>query len=131
MWCPNCKIECVPETSRCPDCGAELVSHLPAEDSKATWSFSYQGNLGGNWPTCEDGSPEKAAYLVHCTSLNFEDEMLINMLDAYGIPAVRNYPENGSLGKIILGISGNGADIYVPVSMLEDAKALLEDGQND
>ena len=34
---------------------------------------------------------------------------------------------NGHLGRLVLGISGYGVDIYVPKSMLEDAKKLIEE----
>ena len=51
--------------------------------------------------------------------------MLVNMLSAYGIPAVKQYPQDGSFGRVILGMSGNGTDIYVPQTLLEDALALI------
>ena len=47
------------------------------------------------------------------------------MLEAYGIPCLKRYPGNGSFGKVILGMSGQGTEIYVPKSMLEDAAALV------
>ena len=49
------------------------------------------------------------------------DEMLVNLLGAYGIPALKQYPNDGDFGRLILGISGPGTDIYVPKSMYEDA----------
>ena len=52
------------------------------------------------------------------------DELKINMLEAYGIPCLRLYPGDGSFGRVVLGMSGLGTDIYVPESMLEDAQAL-------
>ena len=51
-------------------------------------------------------------------------ELKINMLEAYGIPCLRIYPGDGSFGKLILGMSGQGVDIYVPSSLLEDAQTL-------
>ena len=61
-----------------------------------------------------------------------EDEMLANLLEAYGIPCLRQFPKDGSFGRVVLGMSGNGADIYVPETMLEDAKNLIsEDGEYD
>ena len=47
------------------------------------------------------------------------------MLEAYGIPCLRDYPGDGSFGKVVLGMSGQGTDIYVPESMLEEAQNLL------
>ena len=52
------------------------------------------------------------------------DELIINMLEAYGIPCLRDYPGDGSFGKVVLGMSGQGTDIYVPESRLEEARAL-------
>ena len=48
------------------------------------------------------------------------------MLEAYGIPCLKIYPGDGSFGKLILGMSVQGVDIYVPQSLLEDARALCE-----
>ena len=37
---------------------------------------------------------------------------------------MRQYPGDGSFGKLILGMSGQGTEIYVPKSMVEDAANL-------
>lgn len=131
MWCPNCEKEYGEEVQSCPHCGGELVPSFSGEAAKARWVVSTGKNVAKDWPKNPDGAPENVAFLTHRTSVNYEDVMLINMLGAYGIPAIKEYPSNGTLGKVILGMSGNGADIYVPVSMLEDARLLLEDEQND
>ena len=47
------------------------------------------------------------------------------MLEAYGIPCLRQYPGDGDFGKVVLGMSGFGTDIYVPESMFEDALNLF------
>ena len=54
-----------------------------------------------------------------------QDELLVNMLEAYGIPAIKNYPGDGEFGKVILGMSGLGTDLFVPESMYEDAVNLI------
>lgn len=79
-----------------------------------------------NWPRDINGEPEKPVFLIHCACNDFNDEIRINMLEAYGIPCIKNYPGDGSFGKVVLGMSGNGTDIYVPESMYEDAVALCE-----
>lgn len=94
------------------------------ESAKPFWCQSLPGQTYKDWPK-KDGEPEEPAFLKHCTSVDMEDEMLINMLSAYGIPALKLYPSNGSFGKVVLGMSGDGADILVPSSMLEDAVALI------
>ena len=63
--------------------------------------------------------------LTTAINLNLYDEMTINMLEAYGIPCLKRYPGDGSFGKVVLGMSGQGTEIYVPRSMLEDAAALV------
>ncbi|MGI5984854.1 MAG: hypothetical protein ACOX7O_03265 [Oscillospiraceae bacterium] len=93
-------------------------------DGEPVWSKSFPGKIYKDWPK-KDGKPEEPVFLKHITSVDMEDEMLINMLRAYGIPAIRQYPSNGSFGKVVLGISGEGADIYVPASMLQDAISLI------
>ena len=55
---------------------------------------------------------------------NMVDELTVNMLEACGIPCLRVYPGDGSFGKLIFGMSGQGTDIYVPKSMAADAAAL-------
>ncbi len=81
--------------------------------------------LQEHWPKTSAGEPEKAVFLCNCKALDLRDELLINMLEAYGIPCLRDYPGNGSFGKVVLGMSGQGTDIYVPASRLEDAQNLL------
>ena len=52
-----------------------------------------------------------------------------NMLEAYGIPCLRSFPGDGGFGRVIMGASGTGVDIFVPKSMLEEATMLIE-GEN-
>ena len=30
-WCPKCRFEYIPQVTRCPECGSELVAELPEE----------------------------------------------------------------------------------------------------
>lgn len=83
-------------------------------------------SLEALWPLDENGEREKAAFLKNIPDINNEADYAINMLCAYGIPAFKSYNNEGSLGKLIIGTSAYGASVYVPLSMLEDARALLE-----
>ena len=94
------------------------------ESFKIVWGDSMPGKLYEAWPK-KDGAPEEPAFLKHCSSIDMEDEMVINLLKAYGVPAIKKYPSNGSFGRLVLGMSGEGTDIYVPLSMLEDAISLI------
>lgn len=89
------------------------------------WSRSLPGGLLERWPKDERGEPEEPVLLTTAINLNLFDEMTINMLEAYGIPCLKRYPGDGSFGKVVLGMSGQGTEIYVPRSMLEDAAALV------
>ncbi len=88
------------------------------------WGRRLPFELQERWPKMPDGEPEKAVFLCNCKALDLSDELMINMLEAYGIPCLRDYPGNGSFGKVVLGMSGQGTDIYVPESKLEEALAL-------
>ncbi len=91
-----------------------------------SWGKSVSGELFERWPKDENGEPEEPVFLGNAVNLNLFDELTVNMLEAYGIPCIRKYPGNGSFGKLILGMSGEGTEIYVPKSMLEDAAALCK-----
>ena len=88
------------------------------------WSRVIRGELYERWPKDENGQPEEPVRLGTVINLNMVDELTVNMLEACGIPCLTLYPGDGSFGKLILGMSGQGTDIYVPRSMAEDAAAL-------
>lgn len=100
-------------------------------DEKIQWGKLIPGKLMERWPRDEHGEPEEPVFLCHCKNIDFEDSIRINMLETYGIPCLRVYPGDGSFGSLILGVSGQGAHIYVPKSLLNDAKALCEEENND
>ena len=95
----------------------------------AVWGRTPPGTLLAAWPHDEAGQPETPAFLTRCIGLDMQDELLINMLGAFGVPVVRHFPYDGAFGKLMLGQSGHGVDLYVPESMLAQAEALME--QND
>lgn len=130
MWCPNCKTE-YQEGTLCAKCGAKLVPTLSNDIKKAEWELSSKSSSIKTWPVDKDGNPEKAIFLAHRTCLNMEDKILRNFLDAYGIPSISNYPVDGGFGKVVLGMSSTGTDIFVPESMVEDALALIGGNNND
>ena len=106
-----------------PSCG-------DSKPIRPKWGLDMPGKQLRNWPKV-NGEPEKAVFLKSCSSVNMDDDMLVNMLEAYGIPALKNYPESGGFGKVVLGMSGYGTDIYVPESMYEDAKSLVGGSSNE
>ena len=94
------------------------------------WSFSRANGVLGEWPTDEKGEPVAPAFLKHGSGNRLELDMERNMLCSFGIPTVCSYPNNGEFGNVVLGFAGGGADIFVPVTMLEDAKNIIN-GETD
>lgn len=93
-----------------------------------TWGFGSEAKMGGNaasWPVNPEGAMDKAVRLTSTGGNPFDSELDVNLLEAFGIPTVRRNPGDGSFGKVIMGSSGFGTEIYVPESMLEDARAIL------
>lgn len=74
-----------------------------------------------NWPADENGNREKAARLSVESEVDSIADITISFLAGCGIPAFKL----GTQGKVILGVTGVGVDIYVPQSRLEEAQALL------
>ena len=101
--------------------GAEDVSRPGPE-----WGKVFPGDLLKKWPRGADGETIRPVFLKHCSSVSMDDELTISLLDGYGIPCIREYPENGVIGRVVLGMSGYGMDIFVPETMLKDALELLE-----
>ena len=95
------------------------------------WGRAGMGLVSDRWPRDAEGRAEESALLCTCRNTDLSDELTVNMLEAYGIPCLRDYPGNGAFGRVIMGASGTGVDIYVPKSMLEEAKSLIEGVEND
>lgn len=93
-------------------------------NSDFDWGRTIKGELYERWPKDDTGAPEEPKWLCNCKNLDMGDELKINMLEAYGIPCLKLYPGDGGFGKLILGMSGQGSDIYVPCSLYEEAAAL-------
>lgn len=101
------------------------------KDKDLEWGSTPIGELSERWPKDPNGEPEEPVFLCCRKNIDFSDELLVNMLEAYGIPCLRRYPGDGSFGRLILGISGQGADILVPKSLYNDAKVLCEGEMNN
>ncbi|HIS66237.1 MAG TPA: hypothetical protein IAC18_01615 [Candidatus Scatomorpha merdipullorum] len=89
------------------------------------------GELAERWPREEDGSYVPAAYLTTCTQLDLGDAILTGVLDSCGIPFFKRFPHYGGFGNLMLGMSAEGVDIYVPETMLDEAKNILEGESED
>ena len=87
------------------------------------WSFKKAEEI--SWPNDEAGNPVPPVYLMHIGGGPLDMELTLNLLEAYGIPHVGKYPHDGLFGKLILGHSPFGMEVYVPETMLEDAQNIL------
>lgn len=97
-----------------------------AEEAKLTWGRDLPGDLTEKWPRDGKGEPVRAALLTTCNQQDMGDTVLISMLEGCGIPSFRRFPHYGGFGNLMLGMSAEGVDIYVPETLLDDAKALME-----
>ena len=99
-YCPQCRYEYTAGSTRCPDCGVDLVDSLPVEEPIADIRFVPMPGLPGK---------------VYA-------EMVREVLVQKGIPC---YMRSDGLSDS-LGISGTGTlnrnvRIYVPEDALEEA----------
>ena len=101
------------------------------EERKLRWGGFMDGALLERWPRTPEDEPEEPVFLCTRPSVDLSDQLLMNMLQAYGIPSLSMERGNGNLGRIYLGISGYGTDIYVPKSLLNDAKQLCEEENHE
>lgn len=92
----------------------------------SSWGRHEYGKAYEAWPRTADGQTEPPAFLIHCSPLDLEADMIQSLLESYHIPSIRRLPGDGAFGQVILGMSGNGIELYVPQSMLDEARALLE-----
>ena len=72
-----------------------------------------------------DGEPEEAVRLSNLADFPSVQTVVQARFQAAGIPVLTRYPEGGGLGKVYLGFSGYGVDLYVPKSRESEARALL------
>ena len=78
-----------------------------------------------NWPKKDNGEPVSPAFLKHIGGSQMDIELMLSLLQAYNIPAVSQYPNNGAFGRVLLGHAGGGVDLYVPETMLAEARDII------
>lgn len=91
------------------------------ERAKDFWAMADR-DLLKRWPKHADGTPEDAARLALQSELDSQADITLSLLESCGIPAFKT----GTQGKVILGFSGLGVELWVPASLLEEAQALLD-----
>jgi len=88
-----------------------------------SWSIGNKEELP--WPNDENGKSISPAFLTQVYGSPLDTELTLNLLEAYGIPYIYQYPNNGVIGKLIMGQPTSGIEVFVPVTMLEDAQNVL------
>ncbi|MBE6948987.1 MAG: hypothetical protein E7456_03985 [Ruminococcaceae bacterium] len=84
------------------------------------WGFSKKKHE--NWPIYENGENVKPVLFKHIGGSPLDIDVEVSLLQAYNIPVILQYPNDGEFGKLILGHAGGGVDLYVPETMIEDAQ---------
>ncbi len=107
LWCPKCGAEYRDGFEVCSDCQERLVSYpveiLPPESAKLT-EYSFLMNV-------PDG---------------FVCDIIKSKLESFHIPCDIQYTGAAQYIKIFMGTSPEGANIYVPTELLEDARKVVE-----
>ena len=88
-------------------------------------NWASKKNKKPEWPNGENGEPVPPAYLTFIHGGPLDMELTLNLLEAYEIPHICEYPNNGLFGKLIMGYPPGGMEVYVPETMLEDAQNVL------
>ena len=93
------------------------------ELAELAWSAKKKSGL--EWPKNENGDAVPPTFLAHVHGGPLDMELTFNLLEAYGIPHICEYPHNGLFGKLILGFPPGGIKVFVPETMLEDAQNVM------
>jgi len=96
-----------------------------------TGEFSLKPDAPVQWPVDEKGEKIAPAFLEHVSGTRVDIDMEVTLLKAYGIPVICEYPNDGEFAKIIMGYAPTGTDIFVPETMLEDAKNIISCDMNE
>lgn len=96
-------------------------------DTMTNWGFTKTPmDNYDRWPVDAAGEKIRPAYLTHLGGAPMDLSVELSVLEAYGIPTILEYPNNGDFGVVVMGHAGGGVDVYVPETMLEDAVNLIK-----
>lgn len=91
----------------------------------ADWNFGKKKKVTDTWPKKENGDLISPAFLTHVGGSQTDSSIMISLLEAYGIPTISQYPNNGDFGRVIIGYAGGGVDIFVPETLIDDATDII------
>ena len=89
------------------------------------WGFRKHDRISERWPKRENGDPVPPVFFQHVAGTSLDVEMVINLLEAYGLPVIKKYSNDGEFGELMVGFAGAGIDLMVPETMLEDAQNIV------
>lgn len=89
------------------------------------WGRKKFDRISERWPKNDNGENVPPVLFQHIQGTELDVEMSVNLLEAYGIPALRKASGDGNFGELMLGASGYGVDIFVPETLLEDAQNIV------
>ena len=133
-WCHECEKEYTGEEEICPVCDSDLYEDIPPsmmQPEKVTWGFRRNTEKTAEWPKDERGENIPVAFLANIGGSQLDYEMPLSLLRAFSIPYVCDFAGAGRIVKICFGFSGAGMDIYVPETLLEDAKEILSNNSEE
>ena len=82
------------------------------------------------WPIDDNGEPEEEALLGNENDLASGVGVCTSFLESCGIPYLARRPSEGQVGFLYGGFSPVGVNIYVPASMLEHARDLINGAEH-
>lgn len=109
MKCPKCNLDIDENIMQCPMCQTELLEQLQEQDESEF----------------KDGEPVETAVLMTAKD-ELQANIVESLLAAYGIPLRRLYKGNDSFGRVFMGLTVNGIELYVPKHKLEEAAGIVE-----
>ncbi len=124
--CPACRHEAEDGAAICPVCGAALEENISIDPKDTGWHLSANQD-GPAWPLDAQGQPVPPRQLVRAGD-GTSYTMTLSMMAAYGIPTVTKMPYGAFSSPVIFGGAILGGYIFVPETLWEDAKALLDAG---
>ena len=89
------------------------------------------GELAERWPKDGQGAYVPGGQADRLLAAGHGEAIINSLLDSCGIPHFTRYPHYGGFGNLMLGVSAEGVDVYVPETMLEDAKNIIEGESED
>lgn len=105
MWCPSCKVEYRAGFDRCTDCDCLLVEILE-DEVRSQPEYDHE------------------VFLISVRD-NIEADVIEALLKANGIPTLRKFKDVGGYLTIYMGNTNTGVDIYVPSTLYQKAKDLV------